>query len=407
MDWVGREIGGYRIESVIGSGGMATVYRAFQPQLERWVAVKVLSSNESGNTAFLKRFQREAKAVAALHHPNILTIHDYGEQEGLAYIVMEYVPGGTLKGLMDSVPMTWQEAASLIIPVARALAYAHSRKILHCDIKPANILLYRQDWPLLADFGLFKLRGMPDVGGSGQGFVTGTPAYVSPEQLVGDEIGRKSDIYSLGVVLYEMLTGRLPFQSDSTSSMMLQRLLENPPSMKVFNEQIGPDLEEVVLKAMARDPDDRHANMDDMVHALTALAKDIEIPSIPPPEMGKVGSTTHLKDHPVTEGPHLIVTGTEAVIPLPYQKEVVLGRNDPRASRQPEVNLNPHGADEAGVSRFHARLRYTAMGWLLEDLNSTNGTQLNMSPLKPGEQHMLQSGDVIRCGRLMLVFYEQ
>ncbi|MFZ0546064.1 MAG: FHA domain-containing serine/threonine-protein kinase [Candidatus Promineifilaceae bacterium] len=406
MDWVGREIDGYQIKEVIGTGGMATVYRAFQPQLERWVAVKVLTSTEAGNTAFLRRFQREAKAIAALHHPNILTIHDYGEKEGLGYIVMEYVSGGTLKNLLNTKPMTWTETATLILPVARALAYAHSRKILHCDIKPANILLYRQDWPLLADFGLFQMRGMPDIR-SGLGFITGTPAYVSPEQLLGEHVGRKSDVYSLGVVLYEMLTGRLPFRAASTSSMMLQRLVEAPPSMSLFNDQIDPELESAILKALSREPDQRYRNMDDMVNALARLARDIDIPSIPPPEMGKVGNTTALKDHPDLNGPHLIITGTETVIPLPLQKEVTLGRNDPRASRQPEINLDPHGGDEAGVSRFHARLRYTAMGWLLEDLNSTNGTSLNMSPIKAGEQHSLKSGDVIRCGRLMMVFYEQ
>jgi serine/threonine-protein kinase len=285
------------------------------------------------------------------------------------------------------------------------MAYAHSRRILHCDLKPANILLYRQDWPLLADFGLFQMRGTPDTGGFG--LVTGTPAYVSPEQLTGEKVGRKSDIYSLGVVLYEMLTGRLPFQATSTSSMMLQRLLEPPLPMTLFNSQIEPELEKAVFKALARDPQERYSDMDAMETALSNLAQDIVIPTIPPPEMGKVGSTTSLKDHPNTQGPHLIATGTETVIPLPIQKEVTLGRNDPRASRQPEIDLGPHGGAEAGVSRFHSRLRHTAMGWLLEDLNSTNGTSLNMSVIKAGDQHILQNGDVIRCGRLMLVFYEQ
>ena len=405
MDWVGREIGGYRIEAVIGTGGMATVYRAFQSQLERYVAIKVLTSTEAGNTAFLARFQREAKAIAALRHPNILTIHDYGEKEGMGYIVMEYVSGGTLKKIMNGTPMTWAETATLILPVARAIAFAHSRHVLHCDIKPANILLYRQDWPLLADFGLFQMRGSPDT--SGPGFVTGTPAYVSPEQLIGEKIGRKSVIYSLGFVLYEMLTGRLPFNAGSTSSMMIQRLLEGPPQMRIFNSDIDPNLEKAILKALARQPEDRFSNMDEMVSVLTDMTKDIDMPSIPPPEMGKIGSTSALKDHPTAQGPHLIVTGTETIIPLPLQKELTIGRNDPRASRQPDINLEPHGGAEAGVSRFHARLRYTAMGWLLEDLNSTNGTSLNMSQVRSGEQHTLQTGDVIRCGRLMLVFYEQ
>ncbi|NIP24384.1 MAG: FHA domain-containing protein, partial [Phycisphaerae bacterium] len=150
-----------------------------------------------------------------------------------------------------------------------------------------------------------------------------------------------------------------------------------------------------------------YPDMDEMVTVLTGLTKDIDIPSIAPPEMGQISSTSALKDHPKPQGPHLIVTGTETVIPLPLQKEVTLGRSDPRASRQPDINLGPHGGSEAGVSRFHARLRYTAMGWLLEDLNSTNGTSLNMSSVKAGEYHTLQNGDVIRCGRLMLVFYEE
>jgi hypothetical protein len=176
--------------------------------------------------------------------------------------------------------------------------------------------------------------------------------------------------------------------------------------MGSFNDQIEPELEEAIKKALAREPEQRYPDMEAMVNALNSLATDIIIPTIPPPEMGKIGSTTSLKDHPAMMGPHLIVTGTETVLPLPLQKEVVLGRNDPRATRQPEIDLGPHGAAEAGVSRFHARLRYTAVGWLLEDLNSTNGTSLNMSRVRAGEQHMLQSGDVIRCGRLMLVFYE-
>jgi serine/threonine protein kinase len=284
------------------------------------------------------------------------------------------------------------------------MAYAHSRRILHCDLKPANVLLFRQDWPLLADFGLFQMRGTPDA--NSDGLMTGTPAYVSPEQLTGERITRQSDIYSLGVVMYELLTGRLPFQATSTSAMMMQRLLERPPSMALFNNRIEPELETAIQKALEREPANRYSDMDAMVNILARLSEDITIPTVAPPEMGKAGSTTALKDHPNMEGPHLIVTGTEAVLTLPLQKEVTLGRNDPRASRPPEINLDPHGGAEAGVSRFHCRLRYTAMGWLLDDLNSTNGTSLNMATIKPGEQHTLQYGDVIRCGRLMLVFYE-
>jgi len=270
----GQTIGGYEIAEEIGRGGMAVVYRARQPQLDRWVALKVLSVRGDDDEEFLTRFRREAKAVAALRHPNILTIYDYGEDEGNAYIVMEYVPGGTLKALLTGEPLEWPEVASLALATGRALEYAHSQGIIHRDIKPANILMARRDWPLLADFGLAKLLSAPQ-GITQPGTSLGTPAYLSPELAVGEAVDHRSDIYGLGVLIYELLTGQVPQDSDSPMEIVLRRLREPPEQPSRLNPRVTPEIEAVVMRSLEREPDARYQTM-------KALIEDLEsIPDTP------------------------------------------------------------------------------------------------------------------------------
>lgn len=242
----------------IGEGRMAVIYRAYQPQLERWVAVKILRVSEADDRAeFLQRFRQEARAIAALRHPNILTIYDYGEARSTAYIAMEYVPGGSLKARLAGRPIPRPEVARWIIPVGQALAHAHTHGIIHRDVKPANILLARPDWPLLADFGLVKMVGRPE-GITRPGVSIGTPAYLSPEQVMGETVDPRSDIYSLGVTLYELLTGQLPFQAATPPEAMLRRVQEPPIPPRPFCPSLSPMLEAVILRALARDPADRY-----------------------------------------------------------------------------------------------------------------------------------------------------
>ena len=406
-DWSGQTIGGYEIAEEIGQGGMAVVYRAYQPQLERWVAVKILQATGASGEEFLARFRREARAIAALRHPNILTIYDYGEEEGIAYIVMEYVPGGTLKTRLTGQPIDWPDVATLVIPVGRALAYAHSQGIVHRDVKPANVLLPRPDWPLLADFGLVKLVGH-QRGITRPGISIGTPAYLSPEQAAGEDIDHRSDVYGLGIVLYELLTGHIPFEAKSPIDMMILRMQGPPTPPRRFNPRISPALEAVILRALARDPAARHPTMEALVNDLSRLpgATGRSIPA-PSQVAAPASTTTRLGTLSPAAGPRLIVTGTGATLHLPQQGEVLVGRADPHATPQPDVDLGPHGGGQAGVSRRHARLLYCPEGWLLEDLHSTNGTYLNSTPVQPGQPVRVRTGDIIRCSQLTLIFYEQ
>jgi serine/threonine protein kinase len=406
-NWSGRTIGSYQITEEIGQGGMAVVYRAYQPQLERWVAIKILQATEASGKQFLSRFRREARAIAALRHPNVLTIYDYGEEHGIAYIVMEYVPGGTLKAHLTGQPMEWPDVATLIIPMGRALAYAHSQSIVHRDVKPANILLPRPNWPLLADFGLVKLVGR-QRGITRPGVTIGTPAYFSPEQAAGEDVDHRSDIYGLGIVLYELLTGQIPFKTDSPIEMMFRRLRESPTPPRRLNPRITPQLEAVILQSLARDPAARHPTMEALVNDLSqipgATGRALQPPS---PATAPASATARLGALSQVAGSRLIVTGTGAVLPLPQKEEVLIGRAGPQVTPQPDVDLGPHGGGEAGVSRRHARLLYCPEGWLLEDLQSTNGTFLNTMQMLPGQPARVRTGDIIRCSQLTLIFYEE
>ena len=406
-DWTEQTIGGYRIAEIIGRGTMAVVYRAFQPQLERSVAIKILHTAQASDQEFLARFRREAKVIASLRHPNILTIYDYGEDKGIPYIVMEYVAGGTLKARLTEQPMDWPDVATLVIPLGRALSYAHSRGIVHRDVKPANILLAQEDWPLLADFGLVKMMGQRQ-GITQPGVSIGTPAYFSPEQAAGKELDHRSDIYALGIVLYQLLTGQVPFESDSPFEMILRRLREPVIPPRRLNPHISLQLEAVILRALAQDPEARHPTMEAMVKELSRLPGAAERTVTPHSDSTEpLTDTALLSERFALVGPCLVVAHTGERLRLPQQEQVLIGRAVPNDTPPPDVDLGPHGGGLAGVSRHHARLHYSSDGWLLEDLRSTNGTFLNNEPILPEQRVPVRNGDTIRCGRLTLVFYHE
>jgi len=242
---------------------VAVVYKAHQPNLDRYVAVKLLAPGMAENKDILARFEREARSVARLRHRNILTVFDYGSREGMFYLIMEYVGGGTLKGCLGW-PQDLAYAVNIVSQVGDALAYAHSRGVVHRDVKPGNILMVEEDWPLLSDFGLVKILE-DTLRLTASGASVGTPQYMSPEQAQGLAVDRRSDIYSLGVVLYEAVTGRPPFCADSPMAVILRHISEPLPPPRALRSDLPEEMERVIFKALAKSPDDRYQQMEEFL----------------------------------------------------------------------------------------------------------------------------------------------
>ncbi len=266
MDLNGAVIGQYHIIKQIGRGGMATVYKAYQPNLDRYVAVKVLATDVANTQDFIARFEREARAVARLRHRNILTIFDYGRQRNVFYLVMEYVSGGTLIERLGW-PQDLTYAVNVISQVGDALAYAHRQGMIHRDVKPGNILMAGEDWPLLSDFGLAKMM-QDSLHLTASGASVGTPQYMSPEQAEGVMVDQRSDIYSLGIVLYEAVTGRPPFGTDNPVAIILRRMHESPTPPHILRSDLPPELERIILKALTKSPDNRYQRMEEFIQDL-------------------------------------------------------------------------------------------------------------------------------------------
>ncbi len=270
---IGKSIGRYRILSQLGKGGMAVVYEALDTTLDRRVAIKFIQPGKEQLDIFLARFRREGKALGKLSHPNIVKIFDYGEFEGSPYLVMDYIQGGTLKDLMNGKPLPWQRSVQITIQIARALEAAHKESILHRDIKPTNILMANDRDPMLSDFGIAKLVGdssktTTTLTDTGVGI--GTPDYMAPEQGVGNA-DERSDIYALGVVLYQLITGRLPYQADTPLAVMLKKSTEPLPRPSTYVKGLPGQLEQVLIKALARKPAERFNSMREFGRALETL----------------------------------------------------------------------------------------------------------------------------------------
>ena len=277
----GTELGSYRIEGLLGEGGMGVVYRAFDTKLNRPAAIKLLSS-DLPDAAARHRFQREAQTASSLNHPHILTVYDTGEWDGRHYLVTELVDGGTFRVWVNSERRTWRQVVELLTGVADGLAAAHQAGVLHRDLKPDNILVAKNGYAKLADFGLAKLTDRRDAAlaltvtdhGTAPGMIVGTFDYMSPEQVSGKTLDERSDIFSFGVVLYEALAGRRPFQGAAELDVLHAILHDTPPPL---DEDVPQALRTVVEKALERDPAERYQSMRDMVVDLRRLGRQSEI----------------------------------------------------------------------------------------------------------------------------------
>ncbi|HEU0295978.1 MAG TPA: protein kinase [Anaerolineales bacterium] len=275
-DLTGKQFGSYQVVTALGEGGMAAVYKAYQPSMDRYVALKVLPRHFASDPQFTSRFQQEARILARLQHPHILQVFDFGESDGYTYIVMPFVESGTLTDLMQGQPLALAQIRKIISQIGDALDYAHQRGLIHRDVKPSNVLMDQRGNCLLTDFGLAKI-----IEGSIQlttsGMILGTPAYMSPEQGLGQPIDWRSDIYSLGVILYQMATGRIPYQAETPLAIVHKHIYDPLPMPHTLNEALPEALERVILKALAKKPEDRFGNASEMVNALQAAIADAHL----------------------------------------------------------------------------------------------------------------------------------
>lgn len=263
----------YRLKGEIGQGGMAVVYRAQDERLGRPVAIKRMRAQLAADPTFLARFRREAQAVANLSHPNLAAVYDSGEVNGIPYIAMEYVDGDNLKTrIAAEAPFSPEKAVNLMIQVCEGVGAAHRAGLVHRDLKPQNILLTRGGQAKVADFGIARSLSA-SVSSTQTGQVWGTAQYIAPEQASGQPVRPATDVYSLGIILYELLTGRLPFEGDNALALAMQHLQAEPRPLRQFNPALPVGLEAIVAKAMAKRPDARYPDADALGSALKAYQR--------------------------------------------------------------------------------------------------------------------------------------
>jgi serine/threonine protein kinase len=354
-----QRLGKYQILNEIGRGGMAVVYKAYDPTLQRHVALKVLSPRLASENQVIRRFALEATTAANLKHPNIIVIHDVGGTSGYQFLVMELIEGRTLREEIRQVgalPLT--RVVNITTQLASALDYAHQRGLIHRDIKPSNILLSGDDHATLTDFGL--VRAMSGSRLTEAGASLGTLEYMSPEQLGGEEIDWRADVYSLGVVVYESLAAHMPFSGDTPYAIMMKVMYEPPPPLSQANPHLPPAVDRVVAQAMAKSPEERFRTASELATAL-----------------------------------YQVLAGNELELLDGVGARFRLHRGVTRVGRDPDNELI---ANVAQVSRHHAEIRSDGAACTVIDLNSTNGTFVNDQRLAPNQPRRLQPGDMLRFG---------
>ena len=312
---IGESVGPYQIVEQLGSGGMATVFKAYHANLDRYVAIKVLHPAFKQDPNFLSRFQREARIVAKLQHPAIVPVYDFDQHNGQPYLVMRFIDGETLKARLSKGELSLPEVMRVLHPVGEALHYAHGQGVLHRDVKPSNVLLTPDGAVFLADFGLARIAQAGESTLS-QDALVGTPQYISPEQARGDpDLDVRTDVYSLGVMMYELLVGRVPYQADTPYAVIHDHIYAPLPLPRSIKPDFPEALERVLLKALAKERDDRYASVADLMAAFESAAQAIisEAPTqaakqpaaVPPPIVPVAAPTVAAAQLQTTAAPEI------------------------------------------------------------------------------------------------------
>ncbi len=423
---IGQKIEHYQIEGIIGKGGMGTVYRAIDVNLARPVAVKIMHEQYAAEREFQQRFQQEAQAAARLVHPSIVSVYHFGREHGLLYLVMELIPGLSLGTYMKQLAARGQvirldETISLIAQVADALGYAHRKGVVHRDVKPDNIIVKqlnqaeRPDEPplraVMTDFGLAKLMEGGVETKSGE--FMGTLAYISPEQIMDTSLDGRSDIYSLGVVLFQLATGQLPFNVKTPSEALKKHMQQPPPAPHVLQPGLPSDLEQIILRALAKEPQERYQTCEDMAadlrQAAALLVGQEEIVLPVSTQSSVVSMVIELESNPNLANTARWL-GEEQVQPPGYDRLLIS-----REGEVPEIYSlykrsftigRSQGNDivlvGSKVSRWHARLEYSSAKWHIADSGSTNGTFLDEIKLPRDKAQVWSAGQVAHIGPFIL-----
>jgi len=382
---IGEKVGPYQIMEEIGRGGMAIVYKAYHPTLDRYVAIKVMDAEMSKEQGFIERFKREARVIARLDNPHIVPVYSYDEYQGQPYLVLKYIDGQTLRDRIKSTTLSTDEILEYVKSVGDGLQYAHNRGILHRDIKPSNVLISSDGRTYLTDFGLAKIikEGISSTTGD---VILGTPHYISPEQAKNSEhLDEGTDIYSFGVMIYEMVVGRVPYDAETPISVIEDHMFAPVPLPTSIQPGLPQEIEQVLLKTLSKERSDRYDTVTNLVKAFQQACKsDVN---------RTTGSTPIVK---IGAGVASFLADNGKSIHLGTGK-TVLGRNSSAKNIHNDIDLTEFDVKKI-ISRRHALVQYQNGEFILYDLDSRNGTFVNDKKISPREPYILQSGDIVEFG---------